>query len=57
MPMLTLELDVGGDRLRCFSSIATFGTAVDITLQDLRIETYFPADDSTERCFHDWARQ
>ncbi|TQV84802.1 helix-turn-helix transcriptional regulator [Exilibacterium tricleocarpae] len=57
MPMLTLELTVGNQQLRCFSSIATFGTAVDITLQNLHIETYFPADEETRRCFIEWARQ
>ena len=37
-----------GDReLAFFSTIATFGTAVDITLAELAIEAFFPADDAT----------
>ncbi|MGJ3251354.1 MAG: helix-turn-helix domain-containing protein [Elainellaceae cyanobacterium] len=32
-----------------FSTIATLGTAYDITLQELRIECLFPADEDTER--------
>jgi transcriptional regulator with XRE-family HTH domain len=42
----TLEKD--GVRLDLFSTITTLGTPVDLTLQELRIETYFPADDTTE---------
>ena len=33
--------------LAFFSTIATFGTAVDITLAELSIEAFFPADEST----------
>lgn len=35
--------------LRFVSTIATLGTAQDITLQDLRIETFHPADAGTDR--------
>src|SRR5215472_14835414 len=37
----------GGQELACFSTIATFGTARDITVVELSIESYFPADKST----------
>jgi len=37
----------GGGELRFFSTIATFGTAVDITLAELSIESFFPADAET----------
>jgi transcriptional regulator with XRE-family HTH domain len=33
--------------LRFFSTVATFGTAVDITLSELAIEAFFPADAQT----------
>ena len=37
-----------GDReLRFFSTVATFGTAVDITVSELAIESFFPADSAT----------
>jgi transcriptional regulator with XRE-family HTH domain len=36
-----------GVELSMFSTIATFGTALDITLEELSIESYFPADDAT----------
>jgi transcriptional regulator with XRE-family HTH domain len=43
-----LELSVGADLLTFFSTIATFGTARDITLAELAIESFFPADRVTE---------
>jgi hypothetical protein len=33
--------------LRLFSALTTFGTAQDIALQELRIESFFPADEAT----------
>ena len=42
-----LRLDAGGTELRFFSTISTFGTAVDITLAELAIEAFFPADEQT----------
>lgn len=38
-----------GLELRIFSTIMTLGTPRDVTLQELRIETFFPADDASER--------
>jgi hypothetical protein len=38
---------------RLFSAIMTLGTPQDVTLQELRIETFFPADAESEAC---WAR-
>jgi transcriptional regulator with XRE-family HTH domain len=35
--------------LRLFSTIMTLGTPQDVTLQELRIETFFPADEESER--------
>jgi transcriptional regulator with XRE-family HTH domain len=43
-----LRLQGAGDReLKFFSTIATFGTALDITLAELAIESFFPANDAT----------
>jgi transcriptional regulator with XRE-family HTH domain len=42
-----LRYDAGGHELSFFSTIATFGTAVDITLAELSIEAFFPADQTT----------
>ncbi|MBC9718500.1 helix-turn-helix transcriptional regulator [Streptomyces sp. TRM66268-LWL] len=41
IPMI-LRLD--GQELRLFSTITTFGTPTDITLDELAIESYYPAD-------------
>jgi transcriptional regulator with XRE-family HTH domain len=42
-----LRYDAGRRELAFFSTIATFGTAVDITLAELSIEAFFPADEGT----------
>ncbi len=36
-----------GPDLRFFSTVATFGTALDITAAELSIESFFPADEAT----------
>jgi len=46
-PLLPLCFQRGGQTLRFFSTITTFGTPQDITLQELRIECFFPADEAT----------
>jgi transcriptional regulator with XRE-family HTH domain len=48
-PVIPFELVKDGVRLSLFSTIAVLSTAADATADDLRIETYFPADDATER--------
>jgi transcriptional regulator with XRE-family HTH domain len=52
VPLLTLHLRKGKLDLHLFSTIATLGTAHDITLQELRIECLFPADDVSRAYFH-----
>jgi hypothetical protein len=42
-----LALRTRAGELRFFSTIATFGTALDITLAELAIESFFPADEQT----------
>jgi transcriptional regulator with XRE-family HTH domain len=42
-----MRLLVEGGELAFFSTIATFGTALDITLAELAIEQFFPADAAT----------
>lgn len=44
---LPLVIEVDGTELRLFSTIATFGSAIDVTLSELSIETFYPADDAT----------
>lgn len=47
--LLTVQLKKNDLELQFFSTIATLGTTYDITLQELRIECLFPADEGTER--------
>jgi hypothetical protein len=42
-----LVLRTGDGVLRFFSTIATFGTARDVTVAELSIESFFPADETT----------
>jgi transcriptional regulator with XRE-family HTH domain len=51
VPVLPLEIEKDGARISLFSVIATFGTAQDITADELHIESFFPADEATERLF------
>jgi transcriptional regulator with XRE-family HTH domain len=41
--------------LRLFSTVMTLGTPQDVTLQELRIETFFPADEASERTWRKMA--
>jgi transcriptional regulator with XRE-family HTH domain len=45
-----------GNELRFLSTMATFGTAVDITVAELSIESFFPADQATGKAMRDYAR-
>jgi transcriptional regulator with XRE-family HTH domain len=51
VPVIPLEIGLGPVRISMFSVIATFGTAQDITADELRIESFFPADAATEHLF------
>ena len=42
------QAPANGQELSMFSTLATFGTALDITLAELSIESFFPADPATE---------
>jgi transcriptional regulator with XRE-family HTH domain len=46
--LLPIEIQMSGVELRMFSTIMTLGTPRDVTLQELRIETFFPADARSE---------
>jgi transcriptional regulator with XRE-family HTH domain len=46
-PVLTVEFRKDRQTLRFFSTITTFGTSRDVTIDELRIECAFPADDAT----------
>jgi transcriptional regulator with XRE-family HTH domain len=45
--VLPLELRHGEGRLSFFSTVTTFGTAADVTLAELSVEAFYPADEET----------
>jgi transcriptional regulator with XRE-family HTH domain len=48
-PIIPLEIRLGDQTLRIFSALTTLGSPQDVTLQELRIESYHPADEATAR--------
>jgi len=53
-PVVPLILKAGSVRLSLFSTIAQFGTPEDLTLDDLKIEMFFPADPMTDSLLKAW---
>lgn len=49
LPVLTLRLRKGDVEVCFFSTVTTFGTAIDVTTQELRIESLFPANEQTQK--------
>jgi transcriptional regulator with XRE-family HTH domain len=49
--LLPIHIRKGDLDLRLFSAIMTLCRPQDVTLQELRIETFFPADQESERCW------
>jgi len=52
----TIDYKWKNQLLRLFSVITTFGTPQDLTLQELRIESFFPADESTRTVLNETLR-
>lgn len=50
-PVLAMHFRKQDTSLRMFTTIATLGTPQDVTLQELRIECFFPVDDATASFF------
>jgi transcriptional regulator with XRE-family HTH domain len=46
-PFLTINYRWKNTTIRLFSALTTFGTPLDVALQELRVETFFPADEAT----------
>lgn len=49
--MITADIELGNQKLRVFSTLSRFGTALDVGLEELVIESYFPADGTTRAFF------
>jgi transcriptional regulator with XRE-family HTH domain len=53
-PVLTIHFRKGDTPLKLFTTIATLGTAHDVTLQEIRIECFFPADTASAELMRAW---
>jgi transcriptional regulator with XRE-family HTH domain len=51
IPLLPIHLRKGDVSLALFTTIATLGTPQDVTVQEIRIENFFPLDEATARFF------
>ena len=51
--LLPVHLRRGDLEVRLFTTLTTLGTPLDVTLEELRIESYYPADDATARWLRD----
>jgi transcriptional regulator with XRE-family HTH domain len=47
-PLVAMHLRKDGVDIRLFTMITTFGTAQDVTLQELRIEAFYPTDPDSQ---------
>jgi transcriptional regulator with XRE-family HTH domain len=56
-PVLAMHFRKGNTSLRLFTTIATLGTPQDITLQELRVECFFPMDAPTAGVLRGWLAQ
>ncbi|HWX04122.1 helix-turn-helix domain-containing protein [Collimonas sp.] len=55
LPFLPLKIRKDGVELNLFTTIATMGTPHDVTVHELRIESFFPADEATAAWFKERA--
>jgi len=54
-PMLTVDFTLRGHSLKMFSTLSQFGTALDAGMEELLIESYFPADEQCKAFFQQFA--
>lgn len=48
-PILPLEYGIGDARLSLFSMLSSFGTPLDVTAEEVRVETFFPANTASRQ--------
>jgi hypothetical protein len=51
LPILSLTLEKQSVKASFFSTVTTLGTPLDLTTQEIRIESLFPADEETKQMF------
>jgi transcriptional regulator with XRE-family HTH domain len=57
LPIVAVHLKNGPHEVRIFSTLTTLGTPVDVTAQELAIESYFPLDEESARTMQRWAEE
>ena len=55
-PVLPMHFRKGDVSLELFTTIATLGTPQDVTVQELRVESFFPMGADTERLLRAWSQ-
>ena len=53
-PVIPMHFRKGVTELKLFTTIATLGIPQDVTLQELRVESFFPMDDATAATLRGW---
>jgi transcriptional regulator with XRE-family HTH domain len=54
-PVLAIHFRKGDTDFKVFTTLATLGPAQDVTVQEIRIESFFPAEEATAALFGSWA--
>jgi hypothetical protein len=54
-PVLPMRFAKGKISLELFTTLTTLGMSLDVTLQELRIESFFPMNEATRAVFRQWA--
>ncbi len=57
LPVMPVEIIMGGQVLNWISTVAGFGTPCDVTAEEVVIECMFPADEATEHLISSMANQ
>lgn len=52
LPVVSVDFEKDGLALSYFSTVTTLGTPQDALLQEIRVESFFPADEATAA--HEW---
>lgn len=56
-PVFATHFEVNGAKLSLFTMISTFGTPQDVTAEELRVGSFYPADDESEAFLRNLASQ
>jgi MmyB-like transcription regulator ligand binding domain len=55
-PVLPIHFQRDATSFRLFTIIATLGTPRDVTVEEIRIEFFFPVDEPTAQAFRSWPK-